>query len=183
MRFKRLAAVFNRLMGYDRNVYNTLRPHLDGKILSVGCGEGRVERMLQEQGVEVTGVEVTMYKEQQIPVRLYDGKRLPFKDKSFDTVIFVYVLHHTNDIESLLKEAARVSSNVLILDHTYSNPVARAALMLYDYLVNIPYNMPIPLNFLRVREWLSLFKKHDLRVVETSVPCPVNVFFRLRCIR
>ena len=55
--------------------------------------------------------------------------------------------------------------------------------MLYDYLVNIPYNMPIPLNFLRVREWLSLFKKHDLRVVETSVPCPVNVFFRLRCIR
>lgn len=168
---------------YDQFVYDLLAPHVNGgTVLSVGCGEGRVEAMLHDQrGIPITGAEVTKYKEQKIPVELYDGKSLPFRDKSFDTSLFVYMLHHTNDIASLLREAQRVTrKEILILDHTYTNVLSKQLLKLYDYWVNVMYGMPIPFNFLRVNQWKRLFHELGLTVTEGEIPSSLNVFFKLR---
>ncbi len=179
---EKAALVFRRVIGYDSTIYNILSPHLNGgRVLSVGCGEGRMERILQDKtGIEIEGVEVTRYKKAHIPVKLYDGKRLPVKDKAFDNTIFVYMLHHSNNIEGLLSEAVRVTKqNIFILDHVYDDAVSKSLLKAYDYAVNFYYKMPIPFNFLKSGEWSQLFRKLNLRVEEASVISPLNVFFKL----
>ena len=170
-------------MGYDEMVYGLLAPHLNGgQVLSVGCGMGKAEALLQKYtGVQVMGVEVTTYKEAHIPITPYDGNRLPFSNKSFDTTLFVYMLHHTTDIPHFLKEAKRVTKKeILILDHSYSNILSKGLLGLYDYCSNVLFDIPIPLNFLKVKEWHELFRTLDLQVKEASVPSALNVFFKLR---
>ncbi len=149
--------------------------------MSVGCGEGRMERILQDKmGIRVKGMEVIRYKKAHIPVKLYNGKRIPAKNKSFDNTIFVYMLHHSNNIEELLSEAVRVTkNNIFILDHVYEDSVSKSLLKVYDYVVNFSYKMPIPFNFLRSREWNRLFRKLNLRVEEAFVISPLNVFFKL----
>jgi len=96
MVMEKATSVFRKIIGYDSKIYNTLSLHLNGgRVLSVGCGEGRMERALQDKiGIKIEGVEVTRYKKTHIPVKLYDGKTLPVKDKAFDSTIFVYMLHH-----------------------------------------------------------------------------------------
>jgi len=179
---EKAALVFRKLIGYDSMVYNMLSPHLNGgKVLSIGCGEGRMERTLQNKtGIEIEGVEVTRYKNAYIPVKLYDGKRIPIKNKAFDSTIFVYVLHHSNNMEELLSEAVRVTKqNIYILDHVYDDIVSKSLLKAYDYAANFFYGMPMPFSFLKLREWSQLFRKLNLRVEEAFVPSPLNVFFKL----
>lgn len=178
--------VFRRIISYHDSVYDMLSPHLNGgTVLSVGCGEGRMEADLKiKNAVDVQGLEVTKYKKSQIPIKLYNGKKLPVKNKSFDTVLFVYMLHHTPDrkaIEDMLKEAKRVArEDIVILDHTYTNIVSKAMLMMYDYAANFLYDMPIPLNFLKINEWKKMFKKLNLEIVEANVPTALNVFFKVK---
>jgi len=175
-------AILRKLIRYDKMIYDLLSPHLNGgDVLSVGCGEGKAEYMLKKRGIRIEGVEVTKYNTTQIPVLLYDGKTLPVKDKLFDTTLFVYVLHHSTDMEKLLREAIRVTKKeIIILDHVYDNGISKSMLKAYDYGANIFYGMPIPLNFLKVKEWKQMFKKLNLTVEEFGVPSPLNVFFKLK---
>jgi ubiquinone/menaquinone biosynthesis C-methylase UbiE len=50
------------------------------------------------------------------PVKVFDGARLKFKDKSFDVVLFNAVLHHAarNTIQ-LMKDACRIARKRVIL--------------------------------------------------------------------
>ncbi len=168
--------------GYERSVYGIIAPHVNGgNALSIGCGEGKIERLLEKSsGARIEGVEVTDYREKRIRTTLFDGKRLPFRRNSFDTSMFIYSLHHSTNIEQLVAEAARVTRKwVLILDHTYTNGVSRALLKAYDWTVNFPYRMPIPFNFLMIPEWKGVFERHGLRIGESSIPSSMNVFFKL----
>lgn len=45
----------------------------------------------------------------------FDAKRLPFIDKSFDTVLLIDVLEHIEDPVSILEQAARIASRVVLL--------------------------------------------------------------------
>ena len=176
------ADFFRRIIGYDNMVYNLLSPHLNGgSVLSVGCGDGRIESELKKnRGIKITGVEVTMYNAAKIPIKLYNGKKLPFKDGVFDKTLFVYMLHHTENIVNLLEEAKRVTrKEIIILDHIYGDFFSKALLKAYDYSVNIPYKMPMPFNFLMAREWNKIFSDSGFSIKEAEVISPLNVFFRL----
>ena len=65
--------------------------------------------MRQRPDLEITGVDVLVRPKNHIPVQLFDGRQLPFPDQSFDAVMFVDVLHHTDDPSVLLREAKRVA--------------------------------------------------------------------------
>ncbi len=90
-------------------------------VLDVGCGDGSIDRLIGERRPDVTisGVDLIVRPRTHIPVTAFDGKRIPFEDGAFDIVMFVDVLHHTDDLETLLREARRVARRAVVLkDHT-----------------------------------------------------------------
>lgn len=90
-------------------------PHASGKLLDVGCGDKPYLEIFRPHVSEYLGIEnestfnktaATLAGSQ--PDYLYSGDRLPFDDGSFDTVINVQVLEHTDRPQELIGEMARV---------------------------------------------------------------------------
>jgi SAM-dependent methyltransferase len=135
-RVQALAATFANLSrtvpreyrAYD--VSKLLRAHRlarrlqDGEeVLDVGCGDGRLLRDLgmfrslpRRVGIDV---EQPGAPEPGIEVAAYDGRTIPFPDRSFDSVVFGYFLHYLTREHAigLLEEGCRVARrNVFVLD-------------------------------------------------------------------
>jgi SAM-dependent methyltransferase len=83
-------------------------------VLDIGCGPGRVLRMLQRRGLRCIGldrsrVSVRMAVERcQRPGVVGDNLRLPFADGAVDAVISDGVIHHTDDPRAAFEENCRV---------------------------------------------------------------------------
>ena len=103
MLFSKILPVFHKRLVLHQRV-EILAHHLaellpeSGTVLDVGCGDGEISRMVvsKKPGLQFTGVEVLERPKCAIPMKLYDGRTLPFEDNRFDFVIFVDVLHHTD---------------------------------------------------------------------------------------
>ena len=104
-------------------------PRAHGRLLDVGCGDKAYEEIFLPFVDSYVGIEhEATYAETNAALRakkadvLYDGKRLPFDDRSFDTVVSLQVLEHTPYPGDLLTEMARVLSRdgVLIVTVPFS---------------------------------------------------------------
>lgn len=79
------------------------------EVLDVGCGNGYIAHHLSAiLGTNVTGIDVADSTEAPIEYHQYDGFKFPSSDASFDVIVLAYVLHHAQDIHSLLEEMKRV---------------------------------------------------------------------------
>ncbi len=89
----------------ERIVNERLHPVLD-----LGCGEGRLCRLLQEQNVEVVGLDrsPTMLSSAPGSRVLADASHLPFRRDSFGAVVALYMLYHLPEPETALRESRRV---------------------------------------------------------------------------
>ena len=114
----------------------TLAPQ-GAEILDVGCGDGQVAKLLldQREDLKLSGVDVLVRERTVIPVVAFNGTTLPLADATKDAVMFVDVLHHTDDPMVLLREAARVSRRrILIKDHHREGLGARLTLRFMDWV-------------------------------------------------
>lgn len=130
------------------------------KVLDVGCGNGLIDSLIAEHrpDVTITGVDLIVRPETHIPVTPFDGKRIPFDDGAFDVVMFVDVLHHTEDPEILLAEARRVAKLAVVLkDHTRDGFLAGPTLRFMDWVGNAPHGIPLPYNYWPERRWRDAF--------------------------
>ena len=157
----------------------------DGRVLDVGCGDGQVAREIlrHRPDLELTGVEVEERPHTWIPVTRYDGRVLPYPDRSFDTVMYVDVLHHSEDPESLLREGLRVARRALVLkDHLCDGFAARPTLAFMDGVGNWRHGFRLVLNYWRRRQWLEAFDRLGGRVDHWNgrpplYPWPASLLF------
>lgn len=102
------------------------------KVLDLGCGTGLntvgiAKAFPNTVAIDVDPQVIKPAKEflkkfgLKIPVTIYDGKRLPFKDNSFDLIACIEVYEHAPDSDSLLKEAARVLKSDGVIHITAPN--------------------------------------------------------------
>lgn len=139
---------------------------LNSSILDVGCGDGELARMIAEkrEDTDISGVDVLVRPDTKIPVSEFDGATLPFPDKSFDLVMFVDVLHHTEDPKILLREAVRVAKKgVVMKDHTRNGLLANKTLRLMDWVGNAKYGVALPYNYWSLTEWQAAFTELKLK--------------------
>ena len=60
-------------------------------LLNVGCGDGQIAAAIAErrEDVSVRGVDVLVRPKTWFPVEPFDGRHLPYEDKTFDVVTFI----------------------------------------------------------------------------------------------
>jgi ubiquinone/menaquinone biosynthesis C-methylase UbiE len=155
------------------------------RLLDVGCGDGTLTKRLCELRPDITaeGVDVLVRPQTAIPVTKFDGHKLPFADDSFDCVLFVDVLHHTEDPTIMLREAARVTKNCIVLkDHTQEGLLAHFTLRFMDYVGNARHGVVLPYNYWTRAQWTAAYAQLNLKI-ETELrslnlyPAPASWFF------
>jgi SAM-dependent methyltransferase len=154
------------------------------RVLDVGCGDGTIDGLIMARrpDISIDGIDPLVRPNTHIPVRAFDGRIIPFPNRSFDVVMFVDVLHHTNYPRVLLSEAARVGSSVLIKDHFCDGFLAVETLRLMDWVGNARYGVPLPYNYWSKSKWTSAFRELGLHTSEMKFrlnlyPFPLSWFF------
>jgi len=132
-------------------------------ILDIGSGNAGVVKLLRNNGLQVTALDVkNKSRFPEIRPLIYDGKKLPFEDQNFPTVMLLTVLHHCDNPEKVVSEAARVCNDtLLIMEDIYENSLQKALTHFSDSLVNWEFKGH-PHSNKSDREWQSLFKKNGL---------------------
>jgi len=127
-----------------------------GVVLDVGAGSGVIARQIMDRcpGLRIEGIDVLIRSDTAIPVKQFDGHRIPYPDKSVDAVLLVDVLHHLNHQVALLREACRVSRGpVIVKDHLREGWLARPTLALMDWVGNRRYGVALPGTYWSQAEW------------------------------
>ena len=150
-------------------------------VLDVGTGSGDIAFLIgQNTNSTFTGIDVLVREDTKIPVKAFDGKTIPFDDKSYDYVIFIDVLHHTPNLKELLIEASRIAKNgIIIKDHNCNSSWQNKVLRFTDWFGNAQYGVDLEYNFKSRKNWISTF--NELGLIETLYVNPklYPIFTRL----
>jgi SAM-dependent methyltransferase len=136
-------------------------------ILDIGFGNGEYVIALTRSGARVSGLEVNEIlagiakenlsdKRMSADLRLYDGKKFPFPDASFDCAFSVSVLEHCSYPESVIAEIGRVLKLISYLPRTVARWILR--------LGNRNTIDELNLHFLSYFNLRSFLKQTDLRI-------------------
>lgn len=128
-------------------------------VLEIGAGSGRVsEGLARATGAHLTLLDVVDYNASALPLRVYDGKRVPFPDEAFDLTLLVFVLHHNPDPRPILQEALRVSrGGLVIVENDVRGALRKTVTRWIDSIE--PWRLGAPPCYCTksAEEWLALF--------------------------
>ena len=168
-----MSAVDNIHSGYvHRRRVTVLASHLarllpeGATVLDAGCGDGLLAQLISEArpDTHLQGIDVMVRPGAHVPVKKFDGVTIPYADRSFDVVSFVDVLHHTEDPMVMLREAARVAKQaVIVKDHLLDGLLAERTLRYMDRVGNMKHGVVLPYNYWPRKKWLAAFQALGLR--------------------
>jgi len=137
----------------------------DDKMLDYGSGLGTVTKLLLDEGYSVVPLDVENHSffESTMP-KLYDGKKTNFKDKSFDVVLILTVLHHLSGQKEIINEAFRIGKKVIIIEDIYTNLFQKHLTHWIDSLVNLEFKGH-PHSNKTAEGWENLFENLGCKLV------------------
>lgn len=146
------------------------------RILDLGCGSAIVAKKFEQYfGSKVSGVDIIDNRVDKIDFKLFDGRVLPFEDKSFDDVLIAYVLHHCQDPLKTLSEAKRVArKRVIVYEDMPDGWWGKIRCKIHGNLFNIFFQKNrVQCNFLNQEGWEKVFKELGLNpIFEKKVSLP-----------
>lgn len=146
-------------------------------VLDFGAGDGWFAQQLTQQETlpPITAIDVQERPQTHYPIAMYDGKRLPYDDQSFDLSYSVDVLHHCPEPTESLVELARTTKRFLLLkDHTYSSALGYWTLCLWDELGNRKYGIPSRYKYQRDWHWFTILESQGFRLRQRVHPAAVH---------
>ena len=153
-------------------------------VLDFGCGDLSLTYELKRSKpfLSITGIDVIEPSNvsSDIPYVQYDGNKIPFQDKSFDTVLAFYVLHHCEDAEASFEECLRVANKrVILVESVPRHRIEVPFMKVIDWFFNLLKPEPdhhMAHQFLKLAKWRELFEKFNLTVkteqIVTVMPQP-----------
>jgi SAM-dependent methyltransferase len=120
------------------DTHRFLRPHLGGvrRVLDVGCGNGLLARRLSRDGLDVTGLDLSLKRtERTDSVRFVEADFLGFEEAPYDALVFSASLHHLFPLEEALSAAQRLLAPgglLLVSDFDVQAPDLKTARFYYD---------------------------------------------------
>jgi SAM-dependent methyltransferase len=154
-------------------------------LLDVGAGDGLLasEISWRRSDIKIHAIDTLVRRNTEVPVAQFDGKSIPCDNRSIDVVMFVDVLHHTEDPTLLLREAKRVARRIVIIkDHLLSGLLAEPILKFMDKVGNERHGITLPYHYWTERQWLESFTALGLKIIfwKASLgiyPWPANWIF------
>jgi release factor glutamine methyltransferase len=147
---------------------------MSGKVLKVGYGLGFTSYFIKLFNKDISNLDIVVNPDSLNgnEVKIYDGKKIPFSEKSFDTVICTYTLHHAENPESLFDELCRVSkSNVIVVEETYKNFFQKLQLIFFCWFTNRRGGQKVNItwsSYLSSDRFTKLFKKKNLNIIQNE---------------
>lgn len=138
----------------------------NSRVLDVGCGSGFIAHHLSAiVGGKVTGIDLAATAEAAIDYRQFDGKHFPVAAGAVDAVVLCYVLHHAQDLVTVMQELRRVLAAGGLAVVYEDIPSA-----IWDKFVCWTHdlkwrNRTGPCKFRGATEWFALFSEADFEVV------------------
>jgi len=136
-------------------------------VLDIGAGSGYLAELINQKA-KVTLIDIVDYNQTKLPLILYDSKKLPFEDNSFDTGLIVAVLHHTSNPENFLQESKRVCKRLIIIEEIYSSILSRLFLDIWEWFWNKTSGITTFYNFHSNKEWKEIFSNLNLRLMSNE---------------
>lgn len=137
------------------------------RVLDVGCGDGLLAYLIMQKrpDVEIKGIDVLVRNETHIPVDGFDGNRIPYGDASLDVVMFVDLLHHTEDPMILLREGVRTARKAIVIkDHTLNGLLAGPTLRYMDWVGNARHGVELAYNYWPGQKWFKVCETMGLKI-------------------
>lgn len=159
-------------------IVKKIEPYLqsEDRILDIGSGTGHTCRNLLERGYDVSPLDVrdlSLFDD--VTPTLYDGKKIPFNDDSFDVALILTVLHHTYNPVVIIEEAKRVSKKIIIIEDVYSNFVSKYLTFFFDSIGNMDI-VHHPHSNKTDEQWRNLFALLKLKLLDAKKAYSMPVF-------
>ena len=148
-------------------IVRTIRPFLipNSKLIDIGAGGCTIAQELIREGFQITPIDVRNKSVvSDISPTIYDGKRIPFADSSFDIALLITVLHHTKDPVAILKEASRVAKRIIVMEDLYENQIQKYLTFIMDSWLNKEF-FGHPYSNKTETDWEQTFKNLDLKLI------------------
>jgi SAM-dependent methyltransferase len=143
---------------------NRIKPYLekDFRYLDLGTGNGGVAELLRRESYQIQGMDVQDRDFFKSKILLYNGRKIPLEDKTYDAGFLLTVLHHCEDPDKVLAELGRVCDKQLfVMEDVSSNAIMAFLTKSMDSLVNDEW-MNHPHQNRTIAEWEASFKKQGL---------------------
>ena len=152
------------------------------KVLDVGCGGGILAESFAREGALVTGVDLSRASlaaakrhslSSQLPIDYANsvGESLPLLDSSFDIVVSADCLEHVSNLDSVIRECARVLKPSGLFLYDTINRTLRSrivAVWLFERVLGlIPKRTHDPNMFIKPEELYSVMSRHGISNCET----------------